>query len=375
MHVLSLKISVSSIVQIAGLLVPLSLGIVALIRGRKFMSNRFLGVFLVLFGLHVSVFALHGREYLLRMPFLLILFDGFPFTYGPLFYFYLRSFLLQEKRWPVRDLLHFSPALADFLFYLLLYLARGRGYFEVGIQRAFQGDPYWFVPLLDLLKVASGFTYAVVIVVLLRRQRGRLRKWAEYRIHGRWLRILFGGFVATWAVVLVLLVTALVLDLSPPVQTLQAGVQTLVFILFSSVLAVSSVKYPAILNPREARQQIRKNLNLTPETIGEIRGRLERAVAEKFFTNSDLNLFSAARQIGVHPNVLSFLVNDTCDMGFKEYLNELRLREFLDRATPQAMESATILGLALDAGFSSKSTFNRVFKDRYGSTPREYLKK
>lgn len=375
MHVLSLKISVSSIVQIAGLLIPLSLGIVALIRGRQFLSNRFLGIFLVLFSLHVSIFALRGREYLLRMPFLLILFDGFPFTYGPLFYFYLRSFLLQEKRWPLRGLLHFAPAAADFLFYLLLYLIRGRSYFEVGIQRAFQGNPYWFVPFLDLLKVASGFTYAVVIVVLLRRQRSRLRKWAEYRIHRRWLRTLIIGFAATWAVVLILMISALVLDLSQSIRALQPGVQTLVFILFSSVLAVFSLKYPVILNPREARQQIRRNLNLSPDAVGEIRRRLQSAVAEKFFADPDLNLTSAARLIGVHPNVLSFLVNDIYDMGFKGYLNELRLKEFLDRAEPQALETTTILALALDAGFSSKSTFNRVFKEKYGSTPREYLKK
>jgi AraC-like DNA-binding protein len=375
MHVLSLKISISSMVQIAGLLIPLCLGIVALIRGRRFLSNRFLGVFLVLFSLHVSIFALRGREYLLRMPFLLILFDGFPFTYGPLFYFYLRSFLRREKRWPFRDLLHFAPAAADLLFYLLLYLLRGRGYFEAGIRRAFQGNPYWFVPLLDLLKVASGFAYSVAIVVALRRQRRRLRKWAEYRIHRRWLHTLIIGFAATWTVVLILLVSALVLDSSPPARELQTGVQTLVFILFSSVIAVFSLKYPVILNPREARRQIRKNLNLSPEAVGEIRGRLEQAAAEKIFTNPDLSLSSAARSIGVHPNVLSFLINDVYDMGFKEYLNELRLRDFLERAKPRALETSTILGLALDAGFSSKSTFNRVFRERYGSTPREYLKK
>ena len=84
---------------------------------------------------------------------------------------------------------------------------------------------------------------------------------------------------------------------------------------------------------------------------------------------------SAAKMIGAHPNVLSFVINDSFDMGFKEYLSELRLKDFLERADTQALESTTILGLALDAGFPSKSTFNRVFKEKYDSTPREYLKK
>jgi len=250
MHVLSAKISITSIVQIAGLLVFLSLGIVALLRGRKSLSIRFLGVFLVLFSVHVSIFTLRGREYLLRMPFLLVLVDGFPFTYGPLFYFYLRSFLRQEKSWPKRDLLHFLPAGGDLLFYLLLYIIRSRGYFEIGIQRTFQGNPYWFVPVFDALKVVNGFACAASIVFLLRRHRGRLKKWAEYRIHRRWVRTLIIGFIATWTVVLIMLASVLFLDLGPPVRSMQAGVQTLAFVLFSTVIAVFSLKYPVILNPR-----------------------------------------------------------------------------------------------------------------------------
>lgn len=93
MPVLSMKISIASILQITGLLVPLSFGIAALLWDRNLLGNSFLGVFLVLFSLQVSVFAPSGREYLLRMPFLLVLLGCFPLTYGSLFNFCLRSFL------------------------------------------------------------------------------------------------------------------------------------------------------------------------------------------------------------------------------------------------------------------------------------------
>jgi hypothetical protein len=55
MHDLSLQISISSTIQIVGLSIPLSLGNVTLSRGRRFVSSRFPGAFLVLFSLHISI--------------------------------------------------------------------------------------------------------------------------------------------------------------------------------------------------------------------------------------------------------------------------------------------------------------------------------
>ena len=152
--------------------------------------------FLILFGIHFSLFTITGSAYLLRFPFLLVLFGGLPFYYGPLFFFYLRSFLLRETTWPKRDLLHFLPGIADLLFYLVMYLTRGRQYFVIGIEGAFRGNPYWFVPMMDALKTVSGFAYAVAAVIMLRRHRRLLKKWAEYRIHNRWIKTLIISFIA-----------------------------------------------------------------------------------------------------------------------------------------------------------------------------------
>ena len=58
MNLLTLRVDVSSLILAIGILVPLTLGVVALTKGRRFRGNRFLGVFLVLFNLHFLFFTL-----------------------------------------------------------------------------------------------------------------------------------------------------------------------------------------------------------------------------------------------------------------------------------------------------------------------------
>jgi AraC-like DNA-binding protein len=375
MGLLSLKISVVFLLLIAGTAMPLALGILALARGGRFASNRYLGTFLLLFSVHFAVFGFSAREVLLRVPFLLVLLDGLPFFYGPLFLFYLRAFVRQANPRPRATWLHLAPGAADMGLYLALFLLRGREYFLTGIQRAFAGRPYWFVPVLDGLKVVSGLSYAVAILLLLRSQRQRLRKWAQYRTHRAWVRTVFTSFVVVWTVVLGTQLYGFWVGFGTASSELRTAISAAAFVLFSAVLAFFSLRHPVVLEPKEARLEIRRNLNLSADQVADVTRRLERLVAEGFYTDSDASLASTARAIGVHPNVLSFVINDGFDMGFREFVNGLRLKSFLDHATEGALAASTILGLAIDAGFPAKSTFNRVFKNRYGLSPQEYLKK
>jgi AraC-like DNA-binding protein len=92
------------------------------------------------------------------------------------------------------------------------------------------------------------------------------------------------------------------------------------------------------------------------------------------FLDTSLSLRTLAEEAGLHPNKLSWLLNDRVGMSFNDYVNDFRLECFKEKAQNPDNQSFTLLGLAFDSGFNSKSTFNTFFKKRTGTTPRSWLK-
>ena len=101
--------------------------------------------------------------------------------------------------------------------------------------------------------------------------------------------------------------------------------------------------------------------------------RLELRMEEGAFRNPDLSLPDLASEFGVNNNLLSHTVNCYSGMGFRSYLNRKRLDYFLEEL--ERGENRSLLDMAFDAGFSSKSTFNRFFHEEKGMTPTEYLRR
>ncbi|MBQ8625837.1 MAG: helix-turn-helix domain-containing protein [Agathobacter sp.] len=93
-------------------------------------------------------------------------------------------------------------------------------------------------------------------------------------------------------------------------------------------------------------------------------------VAKNF--KGEICLEKMAYDLGVSKYVLSRLFSKTFHCNFKKYVNDVRLNYAIS-ALENTKESIT--NICLDAGFESQRTFNRVFKERYKITPREYRMK
>jgi AraC-like DNA-binding protein len=95
---------------------------------------------------------------------------------------------------------------------------------------------------------------------------------------------------------------------------------------------------------------------------------------EKPYLDPELSLSGLAKAMGLNRNQLSQLINTGIGENFYDFINKYRVEEVKRLMIDPAKQNYNLLGIALEAGFKSKSTFNLIFKRFTGLTPSEYKK-
>lgn len=96
---------------------------------------------------------------------------------------------------------------------------------------------------------------------------------------------------------------------------------------------------------------------------------------EKVFLKSELTLRDLSEKVGSTEKKISYLLNQHLKTNFYELVNKHRVEQFkLEVAQPEN-HALSIVGIALNCGFPSKSSFYRAFKSYVGTSPSEYIKK
>ena len=112
---------------------------------------------------------------------------------------------------------------------------------------------------------------------------------------------------------------------------------------------------------------------LTEKDSREYAARLLNYMTEKEpFLNPDLTLSILADETGIPPHHLSQVINEQFNKNFFDFVNKYRVDSFIKKLTDPASSNFSLLGIAFESGFNSKSAFNRVFRQVTGKTPSEF---
>jgi AraC-like DNA-binding protein len=101
---------------------------------------------------------------------------------------------------------------------------------------------------------------------------------------------------------------------------------------------------------------------------------LKYVTEEKPYLNPELSLKLLADLIDIHPNQLSWLLNESIGKNFNDFINHYRVEAFKSLSNDPKNSHITLMGLAYDSGFNSKTVFNTYFKKETGLTPKQFLK-
>jgi AraC-like DNA-binding protein len=96
--------------------------------------------------------------------------------------------------------------------------------------------------------------------------------------------------------------------------------------------------------------------------------------SNKPYMNSEYSLQMMVDDLKIPRHKLSQVINSSQKKNFFKFINEFRVEEVKEKLCNPAYKNYTILGIALECGFNSKTSFNRIFKEATGLTPTEYKK-
>lgn len=300
------------------------------------------------------------------------------FLYGPLFYLYVCSLTsLSAVPFTRKTALHFLPCMIFVVYLIPIYLADGETK-AVMWRQVTQGHPSPGQDVVFCLATVQLTAYGVVSYVTLGRYNRRIRDQFSSieRINLAWLRRLLIAFASVVGLFTVFwfmpLSAAHWYQLNYSANLLLAGAiyvfgfwgtrQPRIFqraLVPAATVAVTTVsKYERGLDTESSAVVYR-----------EIVAAMEGA---RLYTNNELSLSDLAQQLGISTHVLSQAINQHSGANFYDFVNRYRVNETKRGLADPAQANRTVLDIAHDAGFNSKSAFYAAFKRELGLTPLQY---
>ena len=337
-------------------------------RGGDGRSNRLFALLLLAISLHLVEYALCISAVIFHVPHLLFATYPLLFIIGPVFYFYVQTFLNADYQ--IRKLpLHLVPFTINVVVLFPFYLLSGTEKIEYFLNVA--DNHFQEVPLIQFLFMLAQalqmliyltFSYRTIYKTLDGRVvKGKLKLKKIYWL--KQLTIAFGGFVIIYALVTVVLIFS---------QNYRIEMDYVVVLLLS--LLIYSLGYivldqPSVLDP------IKRSHKTNSIDFSSYREQLLAIMTEdRPYLSEHLKIEDLANALGIPIHLTSDLINQQFGVNFFEFVNSYRVEEAKKLLRNSKLGEKKILAIAFESGFGNKATFNRVFRDLTNLTPSQYRK-
>ncbi len=118
-----------------------------------------------------------------------------------------------------------------------------------------------------------------------------------------------------------------------------------------------------------------RHTRVSEDKFHEVVERLQNLLEKEFlYRDPNLRLTSMAKIMDIRPNILSRIINEHYNLNFNQLINNYRIEEVQQKLADPKFDKYTILGIAFEVGFNSKSSFNSAFKNKLGLSPKEFRK-
>ncbi len=365
----------------------LFLSVIIFVKYGKTTANKALALLLFFYALVLTEMILTDIQMFVVEPHLMLVLIGTPFLLGPLHYLYARYLTRFSENFKLKDSLHFA-VFAVYIIAVSPEIAKSQSQLIKDVS-ALDGNtiPIQFL-ILNWLVMIQVIIYALLTIGVVRKYSKQIKEvfssiekvkldWLTY------LMLLFSSGIVLY-IIENMLITGGVISNKYALSSIVAGVYVYVLgylVLFKSevftnadfVMQIEQIKIIEEENESGAKKYSKSGLS--DEMADEYLSALMKLMDEEQpYLNSELTLNTLGDLISISPHHLSEVINKKLNQNFFDFINKYRIEKVKKELLNPRKKNYTLLSIALDAGFNSKSSFNTIFKKQTGMTPSEFRK-
>lgn len=334
-------------------------------------ANNYLAALMVVLSFTImhSVFIIpwfhryHPVSVQLKEPFVLLV--------VPFIWLYLKKLNEPQFQFRQKHLLHFLPFVIVMLFSILFLIHHS----DTAAYDRFYHPTLLLNIFLYLVALCQYLFYLAYMVRLIRNFRSKaLNELSNTEnIDPAWLMVFLIIFLIVFLILILMMVVA--------IHRIDAGyfnnATSVVFALAIYILGYKGLFQHSILTDTtilssletKSEENASREMNVDTHLVTKL---LEYMKTQKPYRDPELTLTSLASQLALSRNSLSEIINSGTGSNFYDFVNKHRVEEVKQLLENPKFKDYTILAIAFEAGFPSKSTFNSIFKKFTGLTPSKY---
>lgn len=341
---------------------------------KKQTADYLLAVWFFIIAVHLVFFILFYSNQFSNFPHLLGIDIPIPLIHGPMLYLYILCLTGRQPN-KYKWLLHFAPAILTYIYLISFFTLTSQE--KIHVYEYGNTAYRFFRKIIMVIIILSGILYVTLSIMTVRQYKRRISDLYSNteKINLNWSYYLITGIALIWVAVIMknetLIFTLVSLFI---IVTAYFGISRVGILEFTSKQSDAPEEKQAEQNDDIIAVKYQKNFageEAIQSTYQKLNFRMEH---EKLYKDPELNLNQVASLLDVHPNILSQTINSVENKNFYDYINQHRIEEFKRIVILPENQKFTILSLAFESGFNSKTSFNRNFKKYMDCSPREYIK-
>jgi len=370
-------------------------------------ANRFLAIAFLFTGCLILRYYLIYTKEMLFVPLYYQFLSPFFYLIAPCIYLYVLMLLSNSGKKPRYYLWHFLPVilmLLDVLPWFNLSPAQRYAYVVMVVRdsvRMFRVSaglfPNW---LHNLFRLTQGLIYVIFqirLILKVYRSEYYLPKVLSYMRIFRW-SVLLTFIMALMYLCLIIFISLCIIfqadtEFMGHMVYLPACVICTSFLLLSLylyfnphllyeipleadtvIILQDEITAETLINAPQLSEQFAAKSLYTYTVLIEYQKCLERELSiNEVFKRKGLTVTQLANLCEIPVRALAYLFTNIYFKGFNDFINEYRLQYMVERMNLTDWRLLTVEGLAMEAGFSSRTTFFLAFKKKYGMNPTAYL--